>query len=45
MVCRYYGLFDAVAMMCLCGFLMERISVSDIEKRYKGVLGEWQQWF
>jgi hypothetical protein len=29
MVCRYYGVFDAAAMVCLSGFLMEHVGVSN----------------
>jgi hypothetical protein len=42
MVCRYYGVFDAAAMVCLCVFLMECVGVSNIEKQCDGVSGEWQ---
>jgi hypothetical protein len=42
MVCRFYGVFDAAAMVCLCGFLVERVGVSNIKKRCNGVSGEWQ---
>jgi hypothetical protein len=42
--CQYYGVFDAAVMVCLCGFMMERVGVSNIEKRCDGISGEWQ-WF
>jgi hypothetical protein len=44
MVCRYHGVFDAAAMVCLCGFWMECVGVLNIEKRCDSVSGEWQ-WF